>query len=248
MSTNAFLMSFAKQVYRLVKAMDATTMFSAPRRSASENDADASSKQQRNPAENFLPPNHKFSSNDVIMLTLQPRGSGDFFDKNTLPTSSAAVSVEARVLNTGPSYVDVALPGGAFEAAFGPAPNNVGPSGKGDPRMRLRADRFFSNVPYSRMVAALSQLTSIPENKKAKSKEIPPSGNDRVSQDSKQYGNICMDEMLRETILSTFSFSDPSSFLFHDTDACDLRELVRIGVALIFCAMVSVNVCDVIES
>lgn len=166
------------------------------------------------------------------MLTLQPRGSGDFFDKNTLPTSSAAVSVEARVLNTGPSYVDVALPGGAFEAAFGPAPNNVGPSGKGDSRMRLRADRFFSNIPYTRMVAALSQITSIPEHKTTKRKEISPSENDGGAQESNPYDKICMDELLRETILSTFAFSDPSSFLFHDTDACDLRESVRIRVLL----------------
>lgn len=86
------------------------------------------------------------------------------------------------------------------------------------------------DIPYTRMVAALSQITSIPEHITTKSKETSPSESNGGAQEPNPYDKICMDELLRETILSTFAFSDPSSFLFHDTDACDLRELVRIRV------------------
>jgi hypothetical protein len=160
-------------------------------------------------------------------LTLQPQGSGDFFDPNNLPTSSHAVSVECRVISTGPTYVDVALSGGSFEAAFGPAPNNVGPSGRGDSRLRLRADRFFSNVPYTRMVGALTQLTAVPD----RSKEPSADGlqtNEVDSQSTSPHGNICMDDVLKEAIISTHSFTDPQSPLFHDVDACDLQQLVSL--------------------
>jgi len=201
---------FADEVYRMVKAKDATTTFT------DDNTDDATI--------SFLPPRHKFSVNDVILLTLQPTGSGDFFGPATLPTNEDAVSAEARILNTGPSYVDIALPGGAFEKAFGPAPNNVGPSGKGSPRMRIRVDRFFSRVPYQRMVTALGQLTSLPDRvKKPDADGIRPV----TSETSNPYDSICMDELLRETILSTYSFNDPTSLLCRDTDACDLQELAR---------------------
>lgn len=108
---------FSDEVYRLVKAKDATSVYQ--------------SDDEEQTIQWSLPPNHKFSNNDVILLTLQPQGSGDFFDPYNLPTSSNAVSVEGRVISTGPTYIDIALSGGAFEAAFGPAPNNVGPSGRG---------------------------------------------------------------------------------------------------------------------
>jgi hypothetical protein len=193
---------YADEVYRLTKAKDATTFGTSDDRETRE-----------------LPPNHKFGSNDVILLTLQPGGSGDFFEQRSFPTSSMAVSVEARVLSTGPTYVDIALPGGSFEAAFGPAPNNAGSSGKGDPRMRLRADHFFSNVPYTRMVAALSQITSLPTkaSKKAEEGDAEEQPHDKIS----------MDELLRDTILSTFALNDPSSDCFRDTDACNLRDLAK---------------------
>jgi hypothetical protein len=194
-------LSLVFKVYRLVKAGDASTTYA----------------QRDDKEQSGLPLNHKFSSNDVIVLTLQPRGSGDFFGPRSLPTNSFAVSVEARVLNTGPAYVDIALPGGAFEATFGPAPNDVG--GKGDRRMRLRADLFFSNIPYTRMVDALSQITSIPDRKK-KQPEGP------TQTDLNTHDNICMDEVLRDAILSTYTLNDASSPLFRDPDACDLREMV----------------------
>jgi hypothetical protein len=198
---------YSDEVYRLVKARDATTSF---RKSASE-----TSEQK---ADRYLPPNHKFSANDVILLTLQPQGSGDFFGVASLPTSG--ISVEARVLNSGPTYIDVAVAGGAFEAAFGPAPNNSGPSGNGDRRMRLRADRFFSNIPYKRMVSAISQLTAIPDRPQKNS--APANTED----DNNAHDRICMDELLRETILSTHAFSDPFSSYHLDQEFCDLRYLV----------------------
>ena len=219
---------FSDEVYRLVKAGDATLTYAPPE------DAD-----NPNPRNSHLPPNHKFSTNDVILLTLQPQGSGDFFDPNQLPTSSAAISVEARVISTGPTYVDIALPGGAFEVAFGPAPNNIGPSGRGDARMRLRADRFFSNVPYTRMVAALTQLTAIPDRKKEPSadgiqNDNHNNNNNNNKEDAKPHDNICMDDVLRETIIATHAFTDPNSSLFHDVDACDLQELVSTEFDLMY--------------
>lgn len=163
-----------------------------------------------NSSQSTLPPNNKFSQNDVIMLTLQPGGTGDFFSHTTMPTNSgAATTIEARVLNTGPSYVDIALLGGKFESIFGPAPNNRGPSGKGDPKMRLRADRYFSNVPYTRMVGALSQLTSI------------DGGN--TNGDSNQR----VDDSIRQAILASFEYDDPSNPSFQDAETCNLQELSR---------------------
>ena len=53
----------------------------------------------------LLSKNQKFSTNDVVMLTLQPRGSGDFFGAHTLPNNKLAVSIEARVSNTGTTYM-----------------------------------------------------------------------------------------------------------------------------------------------
>ena len=98
------------------------------------------------------------------------------------------------MLNVGPSYVDVAIPAGKFSTAFGPASNNVGDEGKGDPNMRVRVDRFFSNVPFVRMVAALGQLTSI----------------DSRDETDKRVGGIQMDNLLKEVILSTFGIKDES--------------------------------------
>lgn len=179
----------------------------------------------------YMPPNSKFSNNDVILLTLQPQGSGDFFDPNALPLSTTATSIEARVIATGPSYIDIAVAGGTFEAAFGPAPNNEGPSGRGDPRMRLRADRFFSDVPYTRMVAALTQLTAIPDRNKDLSTDGFQDANNSNGNNEKSanpHSNICMDDLLKETIISSHAFTDPTSPLFHDVDAFDLQQLNKL--------------------
>lgn len=197
---------YSDEVYRLVKAKDATTTFSE--------DGDKSDMHSKGRCQ--LPPNHKFSRNDCIMLTLQPGGSGDFFGVASLPTNG--VSIEARVLNTGPTYVDVAISSGSFEEAFGPAPNNAGPSKKGDSRMRLRADKFFSPVPYTRMSAAVAQLTAIPDKQKQK-KSL---GNET---DSSPQARISMDEILIETIISTHAYSDPFSMYHNNNDFCDIQML-----------------------
>jgi len=209
---------FSDEVYRLVKAKDATYVYSPE-----EPDDRVSA------VVPFMPPNSKFSNNDVILLTLQPQGSGDLYDPNSSPTSSTATSIEGRVIATGPTYVDIATSGGAFEAAFGPAPNNIGPSGQGDPRMRLRADRFFSDVPYTRMVAALSVLTAVPDRTKDGSDDVlaaddSTDGNGGGSSHSK----ICMDELLKEAIISSHAFTDPTSPLFHDLDAVDLQNIDKL--------------------
>lgn len=227
---------FSDEIYRLVKAKDATT-------SVVSDNVDTGS------TNGLLPPNSKFSNNDVIMVTVQPLGSGDFFDPQNLPTSSSAVTAEARVVATGPTYIDIAMPAGSFEANFGPAPNNQGPSGKGDPFLRLRVDRFFSNVPYNRMVEALTRISSIPEreaepkpdavdslhvdtsrdegNSKKKSKSNDASNSKSNDNSSSPHSRICMDDVLREAIISTHAFTDPSTPLFHEPDACDLQTLSR---------------------
>jgi hypothetical protein len=209
---------FADEVYRLVKAPDAT--------------------------QPDFPVSSKFSNNDVILLTVQPMGSGDIFDPKNLPVigGGSAVSAEARVIATGPAYVDIVMPAGAFEANFGPAPNNDGPSGKGNPRLRLRVDRFFSEIPYKRMVEAVTAMSTIPQrteesridetgendgkNSKTNSRTIKEKSNSNEGNGT-PYSNICMDEILREAIISTHAFSDPSTPMFHDVDVCDLQTLSR---------------------
>ena len=208
---------FADEVYRLVKAKDATSVYTP------DEELQAGSSSPRH-----LPPNSKFSNNDVILLTLQHQGSGDFFDPNALPTSSTATSIEARVTGTGPTYIDIAVAGGQFEAAFGPAPNNVGPSGPGDSKMRLRADRFFSDVPYTRMVTALTQLTAVPDRNKDSSSDGFQQDNDTNDEKASPHGKIQMDDLLKETIISSHAFTDPSSPLFHDVDAIDLQQLYKL--------------------
>lgn len=177
---------FNDEVYRLEKSADATTTFFAP--SLTENS---------NSLLSPLPPNHKFSRNDVIILTQQPRGTGDFLGISSLPTQKDATTVEARVLNIGPTYLDVAIPSGKYLNAFGPASNNRGDEGRGDPALRVRVDRFFSDVPFRRMVAALGQLTSVPEQQQ------PQPG-----ADGKRVGGFQMDSLLKEAILSTFAIKD----------------------------------------
>ncbi len=210
---------FSDEVYRLTKAKDATAFYTL------ENQPDTE------PSRNLslMPPSSKFSNNDVILLTLQPQGSGDFFDPRSLPTTTSATSIEGRVIGTGPTYIDIAVAGGTFEAVFGPAPNNQGPSGPGSARMRLRADRFFSDVPYTRMVAALTQLTTVPDNSKESSKNGFQDGNDNnINEPATAHSNICMDELLREIIISSHAFTDPTSPNFHDIDAFDLQQLNKL--------------------
>jgi len=200
---------FQEEVYRLTKAADATTV------------------QEAGDQRLLLPPNHKFSTNDVIVMTQQPRGSGDFFTAQSLPVTDTAVKAEARVLNLGPTYVDVAMSGGAFEAAFGVAANDV--SNRGNRQLRLRVDRFVSNIPYQRMVAAISQLTAVPAVvSKSKSRDASTKAAAASSKNTATTApGIAMDETLKELILSTYAYTDPSCLSFHDADACHIEELVR---------------------
>ena len=181
---------FSDEVYRLEKSLDATTTY------FQSDDNAVDTRGRPSP----LPANHKFSANDVIVITLQPRGTGDFMGVSSLPTNKDAVFVEARVLNVGPSYVDVAIPSGKFSTAFGPASNNVGDEGRGDPSLRVRVDRFFSDVPFKRMAAALGQLTSVP----SQNGEAPASNPNY----DKRVGGFQMDNLLKEAILSTFAIKD----------------------------------------
>ena len=212
---------FADEVYRLEKSRDATTTFfnSAAAASATtttttttrigggrngrgKSSGSRSSSSSSGPSP--LPPNHNFARNDVIVVTLQPRGTGDFLGTTSLPTNTDAVMVEARVLNVGPAYIDVAIPAGKFSTAFGPASNNVGEEGKGDPDMRVRVDRFFSDVPFRRMVAALGQLTSVPDRQQQQQDGGNPTYDTRV-------GGFQMDALLKEAVLSTFAIKDDTA-------------------------------------
>ena len=206
---------FNDEVYRLEKTFDATTTFFAAN-GTPENTSSILSP---------LPPNHKFSRNDVIVLSLQPRGTGDFLGTTSLPTNKDAVSVEARVLNIGPTYLDVAIPSGKYSTAFGPASNNIGEEGKGDPALRVRVDRFFSDVPFKRMVAALGQLTSVPEQQQQQQQE----GEATVSNTKydKRVGGFQMDNLLKQAILSTFAIKD--DVLLDGMSNPSLGDLVRIS-------------------
>ena len=94
--------------------------------------------------------------------------------------------------------------------------------------MRLRADQFFSNIPYQRMVSALSQLTAIPDRQQQQTAGSQQAGTrNKNSKDSNNpHEKICMDELLREVILSTHAYSDPFSSYYGDNDFCDLDYLV----------------------
>eukprot|EP00581_Thalassiosira_minuscula_P012788 CAMPEP_0183714346 /NCGR_PEP_ID=MMETSP0737-20130205/8885_1 /TAXON_ID=385413 /ORGANISM="Thalassiosira miniscula, Strain CCMP1093" /LENGTH=1079 /DNA_ID=CAMNT_0025943253 /DNA_START=214 /DNA_END=3453 /DNA_ORIENTATION=+ len=187
---------FSDEVYRLEKSADATTIFFSA--TTTTNTGNTSP----------LPPNHKFARNDVVVMTLQPRGTGDFLGTSSLPTQKDAVVVEARVLNVGPSYLDVAVPSGKFLQAFGPASNNIGEEGRGDPAMRIRVDRFFSDVPFSRMVAALGQLTSVSPEGTFMPSGGGGGGGGSSGPDDRRVGGFQMDALLKEAILSTFAIKE----------------------------------------
>lgn len=194
-------------MYRLQKAKDATTTF------FSKEYGDIGTGTLPSP----LPSNHKFSRNDVIVLTLQPRGTGDFLSSTSLPTNPDAVLLEARVLNVGPTYLDVAIAAGQFIRVFGPASNNGGIEGRGDPAMRVRVDRFFSDVPFQRMMAALGQLTSVQKN-----------GGGGGKADDKRVGGFQMDNLLKEVILSTFKGTDDAYNMLDESEDVNLGELVSV--------------------
>jgi hypothetical protein len=97
--------------------------------------------------------------------------------------------------------------------------------------MRLRADRFFSDVSYQRMVAALTQITTIPNQgvtgKKTTNTIPTATGIDKNEPKNNNNNNnmILMDQVLREAILSTHAFTDIHSPLYRDPEVCDLEQL-----------------------
>jgi len=62
--------------YRLEKSLDATTTFFA-----------TSARPENSSILSPLPPNHKFSRTDVIVMSLQPRGMGDSSEHHPFPRS-----------------------------------------------------------------------------------------------------------------------------------------------------------------
>ena len=211
---------FADEVYRLAKASDATTVYQADDSSNAVTDT----RKQQSQQTFLLPRNHKFRPNDVILLTLQPNGSGDFFDPTTTsPLSEQATQLEARVLNVGPSYVDIAVQAGKFAATLGPTFNE--PGGSRQTSQRLRVDRFFSNIPYQRMVDALKQLSQIPDRQQQQ--QQLGLNNDEQEENSNSLARIRMDTILSQAIVSTHAFADAESPLLRDPSICDLEELAK---------------------
>jgi hypothetical protein len=194
----------SEDVYRLSKAPDATTT-----------PTDNTQQQLR----------QKFGPNNVIILTQQVHGNGDFFTRTSLPTSELANILEARVLNVGGDptnpHLDVAIPAGRFQAAFGQ-----------DEQQRLerfRVDRYVSPVSYQRMVAALSQITAVPSSSNApqqikKKKDYRDEDDDDNDSYGKTVPEIHMDPILKEVILSTFFYPQRNSdqTLVHDAVIDDL--------------------------
>jgi hypothetical protein len=159
----------------------------------------------------------------------------EMMDSSSLPLTST-VSIEARVLSVGPSYVDIVVTSGLFERSFGVASNDI--SGLGDKSMRFRADRFFSEVPYQRMVAALSQLTTIvPNDVKPPTKELKKGtekqkhtfeSNDKSNvDDADKTKGYSMDRIFHEMILSTFALTDSHSPLYNDISICHVDDLSK---------------------
>eukprot|EP00977_Amphora_coffeiformis_P007600 scaffold1667_cov173-Amphora_coffeaeformis.AAC.28 len=209
---------FSDEVYRLTKAPDATTVYDT----TSDNDDISKGPRKGNSSKSPMPPNHKFRPNDVILLTLQPKGSGDFFDSTTTsPLSEEATQLEARVLNVGPTYVDIATQAGKFASTLGPAPNEDG-GGPKRQSQRLRVDRFFSDIPYQRMVAALRQLSQIPDRQQ---EADPPKVGENAN--SNPLARIRMDTILSHVIVSTHAYADPESPLLRDPGVCDLDEIAK---------------------
>lgn len=196
-----------QEVYRLVKAFDATTYEGHEALSSS------------NMPPQRLPPNHRFRNGTFILLTKQANGSGDFLTNMSLPTSYAYykdVSAEAVVLNLGPSHLEISMAPMRFASTFGQNRDDI--TCQNIMQLRFRVDLFAPNVPYKRMVAALSQLTAATEQ----------TGTNFPGQPEERKLSIeGLDEVIRNAILQTHSLTDPTSPLFGDRQVCNVEELVR---------------------
>jgi len=173
---------FNDEVYRFTKAQDASSI---------------SKKSSDHPGYHKLPSACQLAKNDVVIITHQPNGSGDFFGAERLPIDEEITTIEGRVLNRGPTYVDIAFVGGAMVTIFGISAEEKQKASK----LRVRLDRFFSNVPYTRMVSGLNQLTGIERRHAFSPKDT----------DEKEhlFSKIAMDPLLRDIILHSFVPSSP---------------------------------------
>jgi len=175
---------FNDEVYRFTKAQDASSI--------TMKSSDPTEQQKLSSA-------CQLAKNDVVMVTHQPKGSGDFFGFERLPIDTEITTIEGRVLNRGPTYVDIAFAGGAMAAVFGISAEEEQRISK----LRVRLDRFFSDVSYTRMVSSLSQLTAI-EPRDASTKK------DTIEKEQ-LFSKIVMDPLLRDTILHSFVSSSPKA-------------------------------------
>lgn len=163
---------FSDEVYRFTKAPDASSQVEGE--------------------DTLLSASCQMAKNDVIMVTHQPMGIGDFFGPSRLPTNTDITAIEGRVLNRGPTYIDVAFARGSLAAAFGISGGENEMS-----KLRVRLDRFFSNIPYTRMISCLSQLTNVESFQPLLQKDL-------VDEET-MFAKIVMDPLLRDTILYSFN-------------------------------------------
>ena len=212
-----------QHVYRLTKAADATTTFERIDHMALSTNNNSNNKVR------FLPSNHKFSNNDVIILTQQIHGSGDFYTDETLPIHESAITVEAVVLSTGPTYIDIVMTAGSFETAFQCVPGNDH-SGYGNKELRLRVDHYISNVPYTRMTNALSQMTTVPSSLSSTT-NIDTASNVKNEKQSPSLplpqSGMHMDSVIKDVIIQTFVYTHPLSPLYGNTELGNaIQEIV----------------------
>jgi hypothetical protein len=165
---------------------------------------------------------HTFRNNDILLLTKQPHGFGDVYSARPLQQQDMAAAaggglLEARVLNHGPTYIDIVL-------------TDLLPEEERDNNAAVyRVDQFISPVPYRRMVNALSQLTAVQQPQRS-----PLSSHNNTATTTTTGGGggggstaIRMDDVIREAIVSTYAFTEAASPLRGDPSVCQLVELVR---------------------
>jgi hypothetical protein len=155
---------------------------------------------------------HTFRNNDILLLTKQPHGVGDIYGARPLKDTTSTGLLEARILNQGPTYIDIVLPELLAET-------DESASSSSSSNTVYRVDQFISPVPYQRMVNALSQLTAV----------VSPAGTTGTNNNATSISAIRMDNVIREAIVSTYAFTEAASPLRGDPEVCQVAELVRVG-------------------
>jgi hypothetical protein len=158
---------------------------------------------------------HTFRNNDILLLTKQPHGVGDIYGARPLKDTTSTGLLEARILNQGPTYIDIVLPELLAET-------DESSSSSSSSNTVYRVDQFISPVPYQRMVNALSQLTAV----------VSPAGTTGNNNNATSISAIRMDNVIREAIVSTYAFTEAASPLRGDPEVCQVAELVRDGYIL----------------